>query len=67
MTGRSFHGPPGGIKTVQKEEKPGTVHCLVFQRMTGLGNGLMVNVHYMHVTTFVKEALNKSFSIFLRL
>ena len=54
MMAVSYRGARGGIPTSQLEAKPRTVELFNFQRMTMLGNGVLVIVQ-MHITTFVKE------------
>ena len=55
-----YRGPRGGvpITTSQLEANPRTVHMFNYQRMTMLGNGVLLNVQ-IHITTFVKEDSKK--------
>ena len=56
MMAVSYRGARGGVPntTSQLEAKPRTVELFNFQRMTMLGNGVLVLVQ-LHITTFVKE------------
>ena len=56
MTGGSYRGRCGGMQnpTSQLEAKPITVDWLIFQKVTQLGNGVLVHVQ-MHIATFVKK------------